>query len=278
MTPSGSVTEFPLPVAPDEADAGAGPVAITVGSDGNLWFTEESGSRIGRMTPGGVLTEFKLPSSAFGPIGITRGPDGNIWFTDTLDPTATAGGAAIARITPTGTITEFSVRAAGQQGATDCIAAGPDGNLWFDIGVSGNPLATMAKMTTNGVILAEYQIPYATGGGSCIVAGPDGRMWFTAIDNIGAITMSGSVTEYVLVPPADLGSKTNFAITQSLGDVWFTEQASNAIGRITPAGTATDFIVPTTNSGPTGITAGPDGNPWFTESSQDGDKIGTLRP
>ena len=45
-------------------------------------------------------------------------------------------------------------------------------------------------------------------------------------------------------------------------------------GRITPTGTITEFAIPTPFSGPEGITTGPDGNLWFTES--DGNKIGRL--
>jgi streptogramin lyase len=50
------------------------------------------------------------------------------------------------------------------------------------------------------------------------------------------------------------------------GNLWFTEAGSSKIGRITPAGTITEF--PNLSSplmSPGGITAGPDGNIWFTE-------------
>ena len=40
---------------------------------------------------------------------------------------------------------------------------------------------------------------------------------------------------------------------------------ANQIGRITPDGQITEFAVPTANSRPEFITAGPDGNIWFTE-------------
>jgi virginiamycin B lyase len=42
--------------------------------------------------------------------------------------------------------------------------------------------------------------------------------------------------------------------------------SGNKIGRITPQGTITEFLVPTADSNPWLITAGPDGNLWFTES------------
>ena len=52
------------------------------------------------------------------------------------------------------------------------------------------------------------------------------------------------------------------------GDLWFTEQQANQIGRITPTGQVTEFSAGITpGSGPYGITAGPDGNIWFTESN-----------
>lgn len=49
------------------------------------------------------------------------------------------------------------------------------------------------------------------------------------------------------------------------GNLWFTEEKADSIGRITPAGTVTEFTANLTEGKPQGITAGPDGNLWFTE-------------
>ena len=49
---------------------------------------------------------------------------------------------------------------------------------------------------------------------------------------------------------------------------------ASAIGRITPAGQITEFPVPTPQSVPWGITKGPDGNLWFTESF--GNNVGRM--
>ncbi len=54
------------------------------------------------------------------------------------------------------------------------------------------------------------------------------------------------------------------------------ETTGNRIGRITPAGAVTEFNVPTANSGLNSITAGPDGDLWFTETI--GFKIGRITP
>jgi streptogramin lyase len=48
------------------------------------------------------------------------------------------------------------------------------------------------------------------------------------------------------------------------GALWFTENAANAIGRITTAGMVKTYPLPTPNAFPCGIAAGPDGALWFT--------------
>ena len=56
----------------------------------------------------------------------------------------------------------------------------------------------------------------------------------------------------------------------------FTEEVENKIGRITPAGTITEFAIPTPNSEAISITTGADGNLWFTENFAD--KIASITP
>ncbi len=50
------------------------------GPDGNLWFAEYEINKIGRITPGGTITEFLLPTAPAYPLNIATGPDGNLWF------------------------------------------------------------------------------------------------------------------------------------------------------------------------------------------------------
>jgi streptogramin lyase len=49
------------------------------------------------------------------------------------------------------------------------------------------------------------------------------------------------------------------------GNLWFTEEIANQIGRITTDGIISEFPVPTPNSLVSGMAAGPDGNLWFAE-------------
>ena len=170
------VEEFELPL-PDKGQQGA--FGITGGPDGNVWFTELVGNRIGRITPAGEITEFPVPTANSEPIAITKGPDGNLWF-------AEQDGEKIGRLNPsTHEIMEFPIPSGG--GEPRAITEGPDGNLWFseDNGDIGRitPTGTITQCTTgiNGPIEG-------------ITKGPEGTLWFTEFDEtrIGRITATGS--------------------------------------------------------------------------------------
>src|SRR5690348_4627596 len=79
------------------------PTEIAAGADGNLWFTEGTAGRIGKITPGGALTEFPVPGGAAFLRDIVAGPDGNLWFTDSFS----FASPYVGRITTTGTVTKF---------------------------------------------------------------------------------------------------------------------------------------------------------------------------
>ncbi|HZU01746.1 MAG TPA: hypothetical protein VFA10_18900 [Ktedonobacteraceae bacterium] len=128
ISPSGSITEFPVPMPIPTDNNGQienGLSGIVAGPDGNLWFTEVSANKIGRISPSGSITAFPIPTAKGDPVGITSGPDGNLWFTE-------SNGNKIGRITPSGTVTEFAIPTL--HSFPEGIAAGPDGNLWFTEG------------------------------------------------------------------------------------------------------------------------------------------------
>jgi streptogramin lyase len=74
---NGNVTEFKIPTQ------GAYPDDLTVGQDGNFWFTESLKNGIGRFNPrtGKFLARIVLSTKDI-PTSITAGPDHNIWFTN----------------------------------------------------------------------------------------------------------------------------------------------------------------------------------------------------
>ena len=286
------ITEFPVPAA------FGGALGITAGFDGNLWFTEQSANKIGRITTAGVITEFPLPVAGTKPARIITGPDGGLWFTETgrsfIGHITTAGsfteiplsrsgdagrgitvgpdsavwfaespGNRIGRIGFEGVATAFLIPTASSTPAG--ITAGADGNLWFTEN-AGNKIG---RITTAGVI-SEFLLPTPNSGPSGITSGPDGSLWFIekTASRVGRITTAGAITEF------PVGSGGDDIRTGSDGNLWFDED-NGTIGRITPSGVVAEFAIPGgSNSLPEGIAPGPDGNIWFTEFN--GNNIGRL--
>jgi streptogramin lyase len=293
-------TEFTIPTA------ASSPVDIVAGPDGNLWFTESAGNKIGRITPAGVIAEFTTARGLSTPQGIVAGPDGNLWFTEQ--------GGLIGKITTAGTITEFALPQPVNSFPSQ-ITVGPDGNLWFpEMGgiyidrittagvVTRFPLPTdnyvqpesivqgsdgnlwftesagnkIGKITTAGVI-TEYSNPDAAAAVRVITPGPDGYLFFTEAqtDQIAAITTAGAFQGEATPPTPAPGL--GYVGLGPDGAVWFSEQKANKLGRLSLAGGGggfSEFAIPTSASMPAGLTAGPDGNLWFTE--QAGNKIGRF--
>jgi virginiamycin B lyase len=158
----------------------SGPRALAAGSDGNIWFSEFRASKIGRITPAGIITEFSLPRPNSGPGDITAGTDGAMWFLElsgTMDGLQPDGNR-IGRISMTGVIAEFPLPS--PQPTAINVAVGPDGNVWY----SKN--ATLGRVTPAGKIT---ELPISAGQARAVglTAGSDrqppthltDKLWFT---------------------------------------------------------------------------------------------------
>jgi streptogramin lyase len=230
------------------------PTEITEGADGNMWFTEmdDAGDRIGRITPSGVVTEFKIATPTSRPFGITKGPDGNVWFTEHI-------GRNIGRITPSGTISEFAVDQVG--GGPNYITSGPDGNLWFTTSCE------VVRMTPTGTFSQVSPSPVPGAGG--VAAGSDGGVWFTSGANIlGRLSPATRAVVAVSVNVAlpNFTDPEGPMVSGPDGNLWFLRLQQEGSGepevvRMAPnfSGTATAFQ---TSSGIETLAAGPDGNIW----------------
>lgn len=261
--PGDAIHEYPVPVPPaapltpgvlgTEAIHSPGelpgPGSMVAGPDGNMWFTEGGdsfgvsgvyGGQIAKIAPNGVVTEYQIPSTNAEPRTITAGPDGNLWFTE-----STLHGGAVGRITPNGEIRIFALPESHEPGG---IAPGRDGALWFTDVVFGRQriVGMIGHITTSGEV-SDFPLSTPEAQPDSITAGKEGDMWFTAFPppkpgangpplagptsgRIGRITMGGRVTEFGSHHAA-------LEITQGPdGDMWFTQIASNALGRIAPNG------------------------------------------
>jgi len=214
-----------------------------------------SGTALPARADTATVREWPVPSPGFySPSDLTRGPDGNVWFTE-FDP------HKIGRVTPAGKFTEFATT-----GGPTSITLGPDGNLWFLEPQEG----LVGRLTPAGV-LTEFPtgfsgFPQRQYGE--ITAGPDGNIWFTEESpGVSRITPSGTITTFAVpnVPTVITAGPD--------GNLWFGFGGGGDfpfIGRISPAGTNfTTFALPPSgnfieNAQVQGITAGPNGNVWFT--------------
>ena len=187
---TGTITEF-RPAGISQT-ATSDPLGITTGPDGNLWFTEQSHGRIGKMTPGHVVTEFPSLSGNGAPTAITAGSDGALWFID-------QGNNAIGRITTSGSVMEFPVptpNAFSPNVQPTGITSGPDGNIWFTeqdtkaaIGriIVGSPGAGAVTASPSSVTFANQNV--GTSGPATVVTLTNGT---TAMVHVNSAATSGA--------------------------------------------------------------------------------------
>jgi streptogramin lyase len=241
--------------------------ALVSGPDGNLYFGG------GRISLDGTVALFgpgpqDCPPPDSGPATLVNtlafGSDGNLWFTSNcpghFPPYPAFTDAFIGRMSQTG-VQGMIINSQPMD-----LVLGPDGNLWFSGG-------GVSRITADFVI-TRFDLPGPPGSGttSGLANGPDGNIWFTSFGKIGKISTSGVVTQYDL-PSSD--HYPGFITAGPDGNIWFTETRHRAngfqffIARSTLSGQITEYALPPAEpgriTGPGRITAGPDGNVWFTE-------------
>ena len=267
------------------------PIGITAGPDGALWFTNYGNNSIGRITTAGTVTNYTRRRHRLLRPRITAGPDGALVV---HQPRRTTRSGASP---PTGTVTNYTgaehqrpVRDRDRTRTARCGSptsrqrldrahhhrrhrhelhrppasqqpgwdhAGPDGALWFTN--NGNNSIGRITTTGDGHELHRPGIDAPSG----IAAGPDGALWFTNSGNnsIGRITTTGTVTKlHRHRHQAPTGSRPD--PTARSGSP--TAATTRSDGSPRP-GRSRNY----TGAGiddPIGITAGPDGALWFTNS------------
>lgn len=188
ITPQGVVRRFPIRIrvmtataaSPRGAVNGSTPQSITVGPDGNLWFTDSGTNAIGRLTPAGDVVEYPIPTPDSVPWGIAAGWDGNLYFTE-------YGAGRVARIAPQGVITELSTPVPGS--LPQFITLGPDGAMWFtEYGAN-----RLGRIGRDGRI-TRFDLPDDDSGPSGIVSRGDGRLFYGLynLSRIGSVDLAAA--------------------------------------------------------------------------------------
>lgn len=251
--PPDGLTEYTAPPA-FSSDPNGFVTALTVAPDGNAWFSQGFSNTIGHITPGGVVTTFALGSG-----DLVTGGDGAVWAAET---------DKIGRVPTTATsaadVTEYP--AAGVLALT----AGPDGDVYFSTSSTIEQMSTgsVAGEGPAGTIEHTWNLP----SGSRVLSltfgpGPDGsgrRIWYVddATNSVQTLVPATGVVSSVDL--SSVAPRWLLSIAQGPDGMYLTDHTANQIIRIRPAGTSFDISAIATDTGPYGITEGPDGNMWFT--------------
>ena len=196
MAMNGAITAYPLPVVPVSGSlatasdgriwfgyqGGVGAITTTgtvtlfstastnfvtqivQGADGNIWFLENVGNSVGRLTPQGIVTRYPLTLGR--PLSIALN-NGTLWI---------AFAKAIARLSTDGTTSVYSIPLA-DLNRLHLVSNGPDALIWFSAAGDIRVPTYVGKIDLNG---NPSLFGVLNSGGRRILGmtlGPDGRMW-----------------------------------------------------------------------------------------------------
>ena len=258
------------------------PNDLLVGPEGDLWFTEgaaidsESESAgIGRLTPGGQVTQFptpvqpNLPYTLHEQVGqIIPGPENDLWFIANG-----VGANVLARITPAGALSQFPAQQVLEGGrklepkadeVPRALAKAANGNLWmgeyFEAGTIG--------LVVPGGVVRQFRVGEPGQGpvtpADPMVGTPDGGVWFVERRGFTQVGPEGAVLSHINVNEGVGRSFTGSVATTGNDVLWVTEQeAGDVLKRVTSAGEFGELVFCSSNETPEDMTVGPEGALWF---------------
>jgi streptogramin lyase len=252
----GSVEEFPVP----ESGSAPGVGDLTLGPDGNMWFTEPGAGRIDFESPsGGRPGILVLPEPASRPTGLAT-VGNSIWTT------LEASGALLVTYPSTAAASEYKI-----QGAhPSAVALGGDGALWV---IDAEAPELLRKPPAGRSITVP--IPSFAKGArpSDIVDGPEGNLWISQSDGSYVARIQPEISRYTRF---ELPREGGFSLISNgpRHDIWFA--GGGRIGSITNDGHW--FATPTCalHGCPTvtALAEGPEGSLWFAA----GGTVGRFEP
>ncbi|GAA4737688.1 hypothetical protein GCM10023350_22150 [Nocardioides endophyticus] len=246
-------TVFPVPTS----EAGVG--RIVTAPDGTMWFTEEDANKVGKVTPGGQVTEFAFPAEFPGTTRLKDldvAPDGTIWV-------LYESGEKLRHIRPDGsTITDWSLDAQGDP-VGDSVRVAPNGTAWV---VGQFDESIVATVTDSGGQL----LPNPPECEDSLGMGVDGSMWCRTSSGLNHLNPAGGGVSY----PANNYAAYPYAIAAGpVGSIWFgryfsgtmfTSPDDGEVGYLDAATSQVTAYDTGSRTAPADLVQGPDGNMWFT--------------
>ena len=256
------ITEFSTPTA------ASGPLFMTPGSDGAIWFTEVNANRIGRIptnaTSGTQITEFAVPTAGSEPFGLTSGPDGQVWF-------AELNSSKIGHIPVTATsgsdISEIALPTAGSVPVG--ITAGSDNALYFTEEI-GNRVGRIPTNATSTSAITEITLPVGAALPTGIGTASDGTIWFTeqggTVYSVAHMPFGATLPSQITAfPIPTAGGSPVWIAPGAAGSMIVSEQSAKKMGSVPNGATSTAQITEFSagTSSPYQCVLGPDGAIWF---------------
>lgn len=262
---------YPIPTANSQ------PYDLVYDGVSRIWFTENAGNKLGRLTiPGGSITEYVIPTPNSAPTGIGVAPDGSVWFLE-------RDGNKLGRFNPTSeSFQEFTYETAG--GQLEDIAVLNNNSIWF----TAPPLN---RASNYRVDLDDFvNVPVNSGPGGTpfppgdIVTG-NNQVWISSPSrNWAGIHFPGTLSFWRWVPLLVSGGEPQglaFSSPDGLTHIWYVQTAAGWVGKFVTNPQGQIFYhwadpLPTAGSQPRGIAVAGNGHAWITEMGAG--KIAEWRP
>jgi streptogramin lyase len=266
-----------------------GPTQLVI-SNGAIWFTEPTANTIGvfSTTTNSVTDQDGTGATNGNPpaIASTTGPNASIYFT-----LSSAGQLGVSKPSdPSGAPTTWDFLSHGAVLPSTAGIAVDGANLWLTA-PAGNELLEIAEGSSSPSLTTTVPVSPSNLGfqnfDSTIITGPGGILYFTeATTNAGGAVTASAIGSYnpttgtfgqILLPTSGGVQKPSGLALGPDGNIWFTESVPNAGGTgfvsssvgvidLANSNAISEFPTPAASE-PSGITAGPDGNVWFTEKA-----------
>ncbi|HKZ79899.1 MAG TPA: carboxypeptidase regulatory-like domain-containing protein [Pyrinomonadaceae bacterium] len=239
------------------------PHTATYDNDGNIWFTDAYGSRMGRLeVKSGKFKIWDAPTPNSIPHGIVVDKKGKVWFTERLhlDPAN-----KIVRFDPvTEAFKEYPLPQ--KKSGPHTLIFDSQGILWISE-YEGNRIARFDPETEK---FTEYDVPVKDAHPYGVDIDNDGVIW---IANIGTGSLGkldpkvGKVMDY---PTPTKNSGVRRVRADSKGRVWFTEFLVDRLGMFDPkTEKMTEYLMPGIRPQPYALEVTKDDKIWLSTWHQD---------
>ncbi|MBV8928283.1 MAG: hypothetical protein JO152_04060 [Mycobacteriaceae bacterium] len=174
---------------PVNASHSVWPVVMTIGGDGNVWFTDGNGAVVHRHNADGTFSAFPISGTSNGSINsntLVTGGDGTVWI---------SYDRSIARLSTAGVVTAFPLPRPTFPYGVSAMTRDADGGIAF---LSGDGQVGHAAL--DGTITRLGSVGSSSFGLGNFMLGPDKRLWLADTSNFNAPTLvafgNGVATRY----------------------------------------------------------------------------------